>query len=149
MGGGQARDDDGGGRPVDAAIMRAVVTVPGGYWAVDLETEEVEPATAPLTEPEVTVPQLPRVLDADASGSTVLALVDAKPPLLVSHDAGLTWNESGRGLPSGVAVSVSKDDPDVAAYATHDRLYVTLDGGRFWRRLEPELENVEDVQLEP
>jgi hypothetical protein len=129
--------------------VRAVVTGAGGVWAVDLETEEAEPSTPPLSEPDVAVPQLPRVVDADASGSTVLALVDAKPPLLVSHDAGTTWHESGRGLPPGVAVSVSKDDPDVAVYATHDRLYVTRDGARFWRALELELPGIEDVQLEP
>jgi hypothetical protein len=129
--------------------VRAVVTAAGGFWAVDLETEEVEPSTAPLSEPAVRVPELPRVVDADECGSTLIALVDAKPPLLVSHDAGTTWNESGRGLPPGVAVSVSKDDPDVAVYATHDRLYLTRDGGRFWRALEPELDSIEDVQLEP
>jgi hypothetical protein len=129
--------------------VRAIVSTGGAYWAIDLETEELELADAPLTRPDVVVPELPRVVDADASGSTVIALVDAKPPLLVSHDAGTTWNESGRGLPPGVAVSISPDDPDLAVYASHDRVYVTHDGGRFWHALSLELEGIEDVQLEP
>ncbi len=129
--------------------MKAVVTTSEGCWEVDLETEEVGPCEPPLTEPDVTVTELPRVVDAAAAGSTVIALVDAKPPLLVSYDAGTTWNESGRGLPSGVAVAIAAGDPDVAVYATADRLYVTRDGGRFWQALALELDGIEDVQLEP
>ncbi len=128
--------------------MRAIVSTDRGYLAVDLETEEIEACDPPLTEPKVEVRELPRVVDADAVGSTVIALVDARPPLLVSYDAGTTWNESGRGLPPGVAVALSRDNPDTGVYATRDRLYVTTDGGRFWRRLEPELDGIEDVQLE-
>ena len=51
---------------------------------------------------------LPRVVAAAAAGSTVVAVVDARPPMLVSHDAGVTWRESGRGLPAGTAVAVSR-----------------------------------------
>jgi hypothetical protein len=51
-------------------------------------------------------------------------------------------------LPPGVAVALSPDDPDLGVYATRDRLYLTRDGGRFWRRLEPELDAIEDVQLD-
>ena len=129
--------------------MRAIVTTAAGFYAVDLETEEVESSDAPLTEPEVVVPELPRVIAAAAAGSTVMALVAARPPILVSYDAGTTWNESGRGLPPGVAIAISPDNPDVAVYASSDRLYVTTDGGRFWQRLEPELDEIEAVQLEP
>ena len=128
--------------------MRAVVTTASGYFAVDLDTEEVEASDAPLSEPEVVVPQLPRVVKAVASGSAVIALVDARPPMLVSYDTGTTWNESGRGLPPGVSVAISRDNPDVAVYASRDRLYVSRDGGRFWHRLEPELDAIEDVQIE-
>ncbi len=42
---------------------------------------------------------------AAGAGSTVVAVVDTKPPLVVSHDAGRTWRESGRGLPAGRAVA--------------------------------------------
>jgi hypothetical protein len=128
--------------------VKAIVSTREGWFAVDLDNEELEACDPPLTQPEIEKPGLPRVLDADASGSTVIALVDARPPLLVSYDAGTTWNESGRGLPPGVAVALSPDDPDLGVYATRDRLYLTRDGGRFWRRLEPELDAIEDVQLD-
>ena len=69
------------------------------------------------------------------------------PPLAVSHDAGVTWRESGRGLPPGRAVAVSADDPDLVLYATRNRLYVSRDGGRFWHGLALELPEIEAVTL--
>ena len=50
---------------------------------------------------------------AAAAGSTVVAVVDTKLPLLVSYDAGATWRESGRGLPAGRAVASAEDAPAV------------------------------------
>ena len=120
-----------------------------GVAAVDLEDELVlglDPYDSVEPLPPVHV-SLPRVLAAVASGSTVVCLVDAKPPLLVSHDAGTTWRESGRGLPPGCALAVSDEDPDVVAYATRDRLYLSRDGGRFWRALSVELAGIEAVEL--
>ena len=87
---------------------------------------------------------LPRVIAAVASGSTVVCLVDTKPPLVVSHDAGLTWRESGRGLPAGRAIAIA-DDPDVVLFAARNRLYVSRDGGRFWRALGVELPEIRDA----
>jgi photosystem II stability/assembly factor-like uncharacterized protein len=75
----------------------------------------------------------------------VIALVDAKPPLLVSHDAGRTWKDAGRGLPAGHAVAVSAENPDDVLFAARNRLYVSTDGGRFWRSLDVELPDVEGV----
>jgi hypothetical protein len=86
---------------------------------------------------------LPRVVAAAAAGSTVVAAVDAKPPLVVSYDAGRTWNESGRGLPRGCAVAIADDDPDRLLFAAGQRLYVSRDGGRFWHA--PPIELTEDV----
>ena len=77
----------------------------------------------------------------------MLAVVDTKPPLVVSHDAGTTWRESGRGLPAGRAVAISADDPDTAVYAARNRLYVTRDGGVFWTALAVELPEIEAVRL--
>jgi hypothetical protein len=77
----------------------------------------------------------------------VVAVVDARPPMLVSHDAGTTWRESGRGLPAGTAVAVSYENPDILVYATCDRLYVSRDGGMFWNALAGELPDIEAVAI--
>jgi photosystem II stability/assembly factor-like uncharacterized protein len=87
------------------------------------------------------------VVDAAAAGSTVIAVVDAKPPLMVSHDAGRTWRDSGRGLPTGRAVAISADDPDVVLYAARNRLYLSRDGGRFWSSLAIELPEIQGLSL--
>jgi hypothetical protein len=87
------------------------------------------------------------VIAAAASGSTVVAVVDARPPLLVSHDAGTTWQESGRGLPAGRAVAVAADDPDLVVYAARNRLYVSHNGGLFWTALAVELPEISAVDV--
>ena len=84
---------------------------------------------------------------AAEAGSTIVAVVDTKPPLVVSHDAGRTWRESGRGLPAGRAVAIAPDDPDVVLYAARNRLYLSRDGGRFWHGLALELPEIEAVSL--
>jgi photosystem II stability/assembly factor-like uncharacterized protein len=86
-------------------------------------------------------------VDAAAAGSTVIAVVDAKPPLMVSHDAGSTWRAAGRGLPAGRAVAISADDPDVVLYGARNRLYLSRDGGRFWSGLALELPEIEALAL--
>ncbi len=116
-----------------------------GCFAVDLDAETIEPWTdgfEPAPPPKL---NLPRVVAAAASASTVVAVVDAKPPLLVSHDAGLTWRESGRGLPPGQAVAIDPADPDVIAYASRNRLYVSRNGGLFWGALPVELPRIRAV----
>jgi photosystem II stability/assembly factor-like uncharacterized protein len=86
---------------------------------------------------------------AAASGSTVVAVVDRRPPLVVSHDAGRTWRESGAGLPrDGRAVAVADDDPDLVLYAARNRLYLSTDGGRFWRALTVELPEIQSVAFD-
>jgi hypothetical protein len=124
----------------------ALVGTVDGTFAVDLETDEVEP-----DEPFTPAPQprlnLPRVVAAAAAGSTVVAVVDAKPPLLVSHDAGTTWRESGRGLPVGRAVAVDDLDPDVVVFATRNRLYLSRNGGIFWTSLSVELPEIQSLLL--
>ena len=90
---------------------------------------------------------LPRVVAAAAAGSTVVAVVDASPPLLVSHDAGTTWRDSGRGLPAGRAVAISTGDPDVVVFAARNRLYLSRNGGVFWTALTLELPEIEALAL--
>jgi hypothetical protein len=127
----------------------ASVKTADGIALVDLDEEglvALEP-DAPFESPPTPPVPLPRLVAAAGAGSTVVAVVDTKPPLVVSHDAGLTWRESGRGLPPGRAVAISADDPDVVLYATRNRLYVSRDGGRFWHGLALELPEIEAVSL--
>jgi hypothetical protein len=128
----------------------ALVQTADGLVAVDLEAEEIvalEPDERLEPEPEPKL-DLPRVVAAAAAGSTVVAVVDVRPPLVVSHDAGRTWREAGAGLPPGRAVAVSHANPDLVLYAARNRLYLSTDGGRFWRSLAPELPEIEAVSWE-
>jgi hypothetical protein len=127
--------------------MLALVATVEGVLEVDLETEEVG-IGAGTVEPQHVETGLPRVVCAAAAGSTVIAVVDARPPMLVSYDAGQTWNEAGRGLPPGFAIAVLEDDPDVILFAGRNRLYLSRDGGRFWEPLAIELPDIEAVALE-
>jgi hypothetical protein len=126
--------------------MRALVQTADGVFEVDLEEEVVlgleGNARLQSVGPEVALPQ---VVATAASGSTVVAVVDRRPPLAVSHDAGRTWRESGGGLPAGRAVAISDDSPDLVLYAARNRLYLSTDGGRFWRALTPELPEIRAV----
>ena len=126
--------------------MIALAATAAGTFAVDLETEEVAPAGPfePAPRPAL---NLPRVVAAAESGSTVIVVVDARPPMLVSHDAGTTWRESGRGLPPGVAVAAADWDPDALLYAGRNRLYLSRDGGVFWRAVAAELPEIGAVAL--
>lgn len=126
--------------------MIAVVDTTAGAFAVDLETDEVAPWEGDVDAALAPSLNLPRVIAAAQSGSTVIAVVDAKPPLLVSHDAGVTWRESGRGLPAGVAVAIG-DDPDTAVYAARNRLYVSRNGGVFWTAVAVELPEIVAVSI--
>ena len=125
--------------------MNAVAVTAAGRFAVDLETGEVEPWDGDVTPPPQPTLNLPRVVAAASAGPTVVAVVDAKPPLLVSYDAGATWRESGRGLPAGRSVAVAQDDPDLLVYAARNRLYVSRNGGVFWTALPAELPEIERV----
>jgi hypothetical protein len=120
-----------------------------GVAVVDLDDESLVTLDqdAAFEAPPQPALDLPLVVAAAAAGSTVVAVVDTKPPLVVSHDAGRTWHESGRGLPSGRAVAVSADNPDVVLYAARNRLYLSRDGGRFWRSLAVELPEIDAVSL--
>jgi hypothetical protein len=125
--------------------VNVYVDTESGAFSIDLETEELEPA-APFEAEHVEV-ELPRVVAAARSGSTIIAAVDATPPLLVSHDAGATWRESGRGLPHARAVAISDDDPDLIAYASRNRVHVSRDGARFWTALPVELPEIRAISF--
>jgi len=124
--------------------VRATVRTASGTYVVDIddevvigegETFEVEPVTV----------ELPRVVAAAQAGATVAAVIDRKPPLAVSRDAGRTWRELGGGLPPGFAIAIDAENPDVMLFAARNRLYLSEDGGIFWRALVPELPEIEAV----
>jgi hypothetical protein len=121
-------------------VIAAVETV-DGVVLVDVEDGTAMPGDElPAVErPRV---DLPRVIATSRSGATVVAVVDRRPPLAISNDAGATWREAGGGLPAGFAVAVAEDDPDRMLFAARNRLYVSTDGGTFWRSLDVELPDV-------
>jgi hypothetical protein len=82
---------------------------------------------------------------AARSGSTVVAVVERRPPLMLSNDGGATWREAGGGLPPGFAVAVAEDEPDRMLYAARNRLYVSANGGVFWSSLPFELPDIDSV----
>jgi hypothetical protein len=128
--------------------MIALVATIDGVFSIDLDTEELAPAE-PFDVGAAPSLNLPRVIAAAEAGSTVVAVVSARPPMLVSYDAGATWRESGRGLPPGRAVAIAADDPDMLAYAARNRLYVSRNGGVFWTAIPVELPEIEAVALRP
>jgi hypothetical protein len=127
--------------------VRALVGTVDGVFKVDLDEEAVLGTTETHVERSALELPLPRLVAAAASGSTVIAVVDRRPPLAISNDAGRTWREAGGGLPAGRAVAIADDNPDYALYAARNRLYLSEDGGRFWRALAPELPEIEAVAL--
>jgi photosystem II stability/assembly factor-like uncharacterized protein len=124
--------------------VRAAVRTASGTYLVDLEDEEVVGEGEEFDVDTVRV-ELPRVVAAAQTGSTVAAIVDRKPPLAVSHDAGRTWREAGGGLPPGFAIAIDAENPDVMLFASRNRLYLSENGGIFWRALVPELPEIEAV----
>lgn len=124
---------------------RALVETAAGLVLVDLDDEQAVALADGALERERPAVALPLLVAADAHGSRVVAVVDRRPPLLVSDDAGTTWREAGAGLPPGRDVAISPEHPDLILFVTASRLYVSRDGGRFWRSLAPELDDVRTV----
>lgn len=102
------------------------------------ESASLDPAPPPAV-------SLPLLVAADSVGARVVAVVDRRPPLAISDDAGTTWREAGGGLPPGRAVAIHPHDPDLVLYAARNRLYLSRDGGRFWAVLAPELPEINRV----
>lgn len=129
--------------------MRAAVETADGLFVVDLEDEVVlrlEPGER-LPPPDPVEVPLPGVVAAAARGSTRIAVVGRRPPLVVSYDAGVTWTETGGGLPAGRSVAIDDDDPDLVLFAARNRLYLSRDGGRFWQALTLELPEITGVEF--
>ena len=125
--------------------MIAAVGTVAGVFLVDVEAETLlgEGQEVPAADsPEV---PLPRVIASAQAGSTVVAVVERRPPLMLSNDGGLTWREAGGGLPPGFAIAIAEEEPDRMIYAARNRLYVSTNGGVFWRSLPFELPDIESV----
>jgi hypothetical protein len=127
--------------------MTARVRTVEGTYEVDLELEEVTGEAGEFEAARIDV-ELPRVVAAAASGATMVAVVDRRPPLAISNDAGRTWRESGGGLPPGFAIAIHPDNPDVMLFAARNRLYLSENGGIFWRALVPELPDIDAVRFD-
>lgn len=122
---------------VQTADAVLIVDPDEGVVAIDAGARLTPQPAAPVS--------LPAVLAAVASGSTVVALVNRRPPLAISYDAGRTWHESGGGLPRGVAIAIDEDDPDLILFAARNRVWSSSDGGRFWESLAIDLPEIEAV----
>ena len=147
----------GGAEPVEAGrsasgarvgnpfvVIAAVGTV-AGVFLVDVEDESLLGDGTEVPAADVPEIGLPRVVAAAQCGSTVIAVVERRPPLMLSNDGGATWREAGGGLPPGFAVAIADDDPDRMLYAARNRLYVSANGGVFWRSLPFELPDIDSV----
>jgi hypothetical protein len=129
--------------------MRALVECALGVALVDLDEDElVELGEGELPARSLEL-SLPLVVAADRVGARIVAVVDRRPPLVVSDDAGATWHETGGGLPPGRDVAISPDHPDTVLFASAGRLYLSGDGGRFWEALALELPEISRVSWLP
>jgi hypothetical protein len=127
--------------------VKASVRTVSGTFVVDVETEEVLGSGDEFETPHVAV-ELPRVVAAAAAGPTIVAVVDRRPPLAISNDAGATWREAGGGLPPGFAIAIHDENPDLMLFAARNRLYLSENGGIFWRALVPELPEISAVRFD-
>ena len=119
--------------------MDALVATALGCVSVDLETGEAELVDDEQPTAGTAGVSLPLLIAADQSGERVVAVVDRRPPLVLSEDGGGTWDEAGGGLPVGTAIAIHPEDPDLLLFASESRLFVSESGGRFWRALDLEL----------
>lgn len=129
--------------------MRVRVSMALGVALVDLEDGELE--LLDDSEPPSRGTEdvgLPLVVAAARSGSRVIAVVERRPPLVLSDDGGETWREAGGGLPAGVDVDIDPDDPDAIVFASTSRLYRSGNGGVFWQALDLELVDITAIALE-
>ena len=119
--------------------MQALVATALGCVVVELESGDAELVDDDPPLAGAADVSLPLLIAADQVGARVVAVLNRRPPLMLSDDAGQTWREAGGGLPVGTAVAIHPDEPDRLLYASESRLFLSEDGGRFWRALEPEL----------
>jgi len=125
-------------------MIAAALTVEG-VVLVDVENEELLGSGTELPAADVPHVDLPRVVAAARAGVTIACVVERRPPLAISRDGGATWTEAGGGLPAGFAIAIAEDEPDRMLYAGRNRLYLSINGGVFWRSLALELPDIEGI----
>ena len=116
--------------------MNALAATAHGVYEIDVETDEVLGLDSDATL---------RPRSADRAGDLMVVLLDGRPPLRISRDAGATWEDAGGGLPPGRAVAVHPEAEGLVLYAGRNRLYISHDGGRFWQALVVELPEIDAV----
>ena len=125
--------------------MEALVATAVGTVLVDLDADDAELVDEEPPSAEEIELLLPLVVAASQVGSRIAVVVERRPPLLLSDDAGQTWREAGGGLPAGSAIAIAEGDPDLLLYASDERLFLSVDGGVFWRSLATELIGISAV----
>ena len=119
--------------------MEVFVATALGCVQVDLETGEAELIDDAPPKAGTADISLPLLIAADQSGERAAAVVARRPPLVLSDDGGQTWDEAGGGLPAGTAIAIHPEDSELLLFASESRLFVSENGGRFWRALDVEL----------
>ena len=117
---------------MDARVATALGTV-----LVDLETDDAVLVEEDPPPPGGADVSLPLLVAADQVGARIAVVVDRRPPLVLSDDAGQTWREAGGGLPAGTAVAIHPDRPDLLLFASESRLFLSEDedgSGKAWPR---------------
>jgi hypothetical protein len=125
-------------------VIAAAATVEG-VVLVDVENEALLGSGTELPAADVPHVDLPRVVAAAQAGATIACVVERRPPLVISRESGATWTKAGGGLPAGFAIAIAEDEPDRMLYAARNRLYLSINGGVFWRSLALELPDIEGV----
>jgi hypothetical protein len=125
-------------------VIAAAATVEG-VVLVDVENEALIGSGTELPAADIPHVDLPRVVAAAQAGATIACVVERRPPLAISRDGGATWTEAGGGLPAGFAIAIAEDEPDRMLYAARNRLYLSINGGVFWRSLALELPDIEGI----
>jgi hypothetical protein len=73
---------------------------------------------------------------ADGMDSAPILLAETYTGLLISRDAGKTWEVTGHGLPETPVRDLAMAGPVFLATLDFGDLYLSRDSGRTWRQIE-------------